>query len=79
MTKNELLQIMKKQLIVSCQALADEPLYDEKRSIMPFMAKAAKRAGVKLIRTSSIRDVVAIKKETSLPVIGIIKKGISSI
>lgn len=74
MTKNELLQIMKKQLIVSCQALADEPLYDAERSIMPFMAKAAKRAGVKLIRTSSIRDIVAIKKETSLPVIGIIKK-----
>ena len=37
------------------------------------MARAAKQAGTPAIRTSSIRDVVAIKEETGLPVIGLIK------
>lgn len=37
------------------------------------MARAAKQAGSPCIRTSSIRDVLAIKEETDLPVIGIIK------
>jgi N-acylglucosamine-6-phosphate 2-epimerase len=37
------------------------------------MARAAKQAGTPAIRTSSIRDVIAIKEETGLPVIGLIK------
>ena len=41
---------------------------------MPFMARAAKEAGSKCIRTSSIRDVVEIKKQTGLPVIGLVKR-----
>lgn len=52
---------------------AGEPLYDPDRSIMPFMARAAKEAGSPCIRTSSIRDVTAVKEATGLPVIGIIK------
>lgn len=40
---------------------------------MYLMARAAKQAGTPAIRTSSIRDVVAIKEETNLPVIGLIK------
>lgn len=40
---------------------------------MYLMARAAKQAGTPAIRTSSIRDVVAIKEETGLPVIGLIK------
>ena len=40
---------------------------------MYLMARAAKQAGTPMIRTSSIRDVVAIKEETGLPVIGLIK------
>ena len=40
---------------------------------MYLMARAAKRAGTPMIRTSSIRDVVAIKEETGLPVIGLVK------
>ena len=35
--------------------------------------RAAKQAGTPAIRTSSIRDVVAIKEESGLPVIGLIK------
>ncbi len=72
----ELVKLMKGELIVSCQALPGEPLYNEDFSIMPFMAKAAKQAGSKIIRTSSIRDVKAIKKETGLPVIGLVKRKI---
>lgn len=40
---------------------------------MYLMARAAKQAGTPAIRTSSIRDVVAIKEETGLPVIGLVK------
>ncbi len=73
LSKQELLEQIKGQLIVSCQALPTEPLYVEEKSIMYLMARAAKQAGSPCIRTSSIRDVIAIKEETNLPVIGIIK------
>ncbi len=73
MKKEELLKQMKGKVIVSCQAVPGEPLYVEEKSIMYLMARAAKQAGTPVIRTSSIRDVVAIKEETGLPVIGLIK------
>ena len=69
MTKQELLEQIKGKVIVSCQAVQGEPLYVEEKSIMYLMARAAKQAGTPMIRTSSIRDVVAIKEETGLPVI----------
>ena len=72
-SKSEILNKIKGQLIVSCQALPGEPLYVPEKSIMYLMARAAKEAGSPCIRTSSIRDVTAIKEETGLPVIGIIK------
>lgn len=71
---NEILENIKGSLIVSCQALPDEPLYCEEQSLMPFMAEAAKRAGCRCIRTSSVRDVKEIKAKTGLPVIGLIKR-----
>ncbi|MGI6215889.1 MAG: N-acetylmannosamine-6-phosphate 2-epimerase [Christensenellales bacterium] len=74
MTKEELFSIMKGSIIVSCQATPGEPLYDRERSVMPLMARAAKLAGAKMIRTSSVRDIVEIKEETGLPVIGLIKR-----
>lgn len=74
MTKQELFSLMKGTLIVSCQATPGEPLYLRDDSIMYLMARAAKQAGAKMIRTSSVRDIVAIKEETGLPVIGLIKR-----
>lgn len=70
---NDFLEKIHGKMIVSCQAVPGEPLYVEEQSIMYLMARAAARAGSPAIRTSSIRDVVAIKKETGLPVIGLMK------
>ena len=66
MTKEELFQIMKGTIIVSCQATPGEPLYDPERSVMPLMARAAKQAGAKMIRTSSVRDITGID-QTGIP------------
>lgn len=73
MKKEALFEQLKGKIIVSCQAVPGEPLYVEEKSIMYLMARAAKQAGTPAIRTSSIRDVIAIKEETGLPVIGLIK------
>lgn len=73
MNKQEFFKRIRGQVIVSCQALPGEPLYVEEKSIMYLMARAAKEAGAPAIRTSSIRDVIAIKEETGLPVIGLVK------
>lgn len=73
MTKQEILDAIHGKMIISCQAIPGEPLYLEDDSVMYLMARAAKRAGTPAIRTSSIRDVAAIKKETGLPVIGLVK------
>ena len=74
MTKEELFDLMKGTIVVSCQATPGEPLYRGDDSIMYLMARAAKLAGAKMIRTSSVRDIIAIKEETGLPVIGLIKR-----
>ena len=73
MDKQELLNKIRGQMIISCQAVEGEPLYVEEKSVMYLMARAAKQAGTPAIRTSSIRDVIAIKEETGLPVIGLVK------
>ena len=73
MEKQEFFDRIRGQMIISCQAVPGEPLYVEEKSIMYLMARAAKMAGSPAIRTSSIRDVIAIKEETGLPVIGVVK------
>lgn len=63
---------LKGKLIVSCQALDDEPLHSS--FIMGRMAAAAKQGGASGIRANSVEDIKEIKKTVDLPVVGIIKK-----
>lgn len=62
---------IKHKLIVSCQALEDEPLYGSE--IMAKMARAAEMGGASAIRANTIADIIAIKAQVNLPIIGIIK------
>lgn len=72
MTNEEVLEQIKGKLIVSCQALETEPLYDS--YIMSKMAWAAYLGGAAGIRANTVVDIKAIKEKVDLPVIGIIKQ-----
>lgn len=67
-----MLDHIKGGLVVSCQALADEPLHSS--FIMSKMALAASEGGAAGIRANSKEDITAIKQEVDLPVIGIVKR-----
>ncbi len=62
------LEQVKGKLIVSCQALPNEPLHSS--FIMSRMALAAQLAG---IRANSVVDIQAIQDEVELPIIGLSK------
>ncbi|MEH7386945.1 N-acetylmannosamine-6-phosphate 2-epimerase [Bacillus sp. JJ1521] len=72
MKKQEFLNLIYQQLIVSCQALEDEPLHGS--MYMAKMGLAAKMGGAVAIRANGKEDIIAIQKATSLPTIGIIKR-----
>lgn len=69
---NQTLDQFSKGLIVSCQALPEEPLHSS--YIMGRMAAAAVEGGAVGIRANGYSDIVEIKKTTDLPVIGIVKR-----
>lgn len=60
-------------LVVSCQALEDEPLHSAE--IMARMAEAAMIGGAVGIRCNGVEDTKAIRAKVDLPVIGLWKVG----
>lgn len=63
---------LKGRLIVSCQALPHEPLHSS--FIMGRMARAAAEGGAAGIRANTKEDILEIKQNVDLPVIGIVKR-----
>lgn len=66
------IQNLRGKLIVSCQALPDEPLHSS--FIMGRMALAAERGGACGIRANTPEDIAEIRRQVALPVIGIVKR-----
>ncbi len=69
---NQKIEALKGELIVSCQALPQEPLHSS--YIMSRMAVAAFEGGAKGIRANTKEDIKAIQGEVDLPIIGIVKR-----
>ena len=81
MTRQEILASFLEQvrggLIVSCQALEDEPLHGA--TIMARMALAAWQGGAVGIRANGPEDIAAIRAAVPLPIIGIYKDGVEGV
>ena len=69
---DKVLESIRWGLIVSCQALENEPLHSS--YIMQRMAVAAMWGGAAGIRANTVSDILKIREEVHLPMIGIIKK-----
>ncbi len=77
MDKAQFIEQVRGRLIVSCQALADEPLSGA--HIMARMAVAAQQGGAVAIRANGPADIQAIKEVVPLPLIGLYKEGDSGV
>ena len=77
MNAEAFLAAVKGKLIVSCQALEDEPLHGAE--VMAKMAIAAQIGGAAAIRANGPDDISAIKGTVNLPVIGLYKQGESGV
>jgi N-acylglucosamine-6-phosphate 2-epimerase len=68
----DVLNKIRNGLIVSCQAKENSPLDNPK--LLAAMAKAAEEGGAVGIRANWPRNIIEIKKNISVPIIGIYKK-----
>jgi N-acylglucosamine-6-phosphate 2-epimerase len=71
-SKEIVFEQLKGKLVVSCQALENEPLHGA--DVMGKMAKAAYVGGASGIRANSAADIQAIKQYVDLPIIGLVKR-----
>ena len=71
-TLEEKIASLKGKLIVSCQALPDEPLHSS--FIMGRMALAAQQGGACGIRANTKEDIAEIQQNVDLPIISIVKR-----
>lgn len=69
---NKLLEQLKGGMIVSCQAEGNDP-FNANPEYMALFAKAAEMGGAIGIRTQGIEKLKAIKRVSTLPVIGLLK------
>lgn len=69
---NERIEKLQGKLIVSCQALPNEPLHSS--FIMGRMALAANEGGAFGIRANTKEDIKEIQSQVDLPIIGIVKR-----
>jgi N-acylglucosamine-6-phosphate 2-epimerase len=69
---NEIISKLKNNIIVSCQAGKDEPMYSPEAIIL--MTKASIKGGAKAIRAESPTSIRQIKHFFDIPVIGLYKK-----
>lgn len=69
---NKLIEQLKNGMIVSCQAEGEDP-FNANPEYMALFAKAAEMGGAIGIRTQGIEKLKAIKRATTLPVIGLLK------
>ena len=66
------LEKVKGGLIVSCQALPNEPMHSS--FIMGRFARAAVEGGAVGIRANTREDIAEIKRNVTVPIIGIVKR-----
>ncbi|UZK63798.1 N-acetylmannosamine-6-phosphate 2-epimerase [Mycoplasma mycoides subsp. capri] len=67
-----LIDQIKNTLIVSCQAVDDEPLNDS--YVLSKMCYALVLGGAKVLRLSQVEHIKKIKEVVNVPIIGLIKK-----
>lgn len=72
---NDIISELKGKLIVSCQALAGNPLRGS--VFMAAMAQAAVQGGAAAIRANGVEDIKAIKEKVKVLIIGINKMSAS--
>jgi N-acylglucosamine-6-phosphate 2-epimerase len=72
----DLLDNLRGRLVVSCQPVDDGPM--DRPDITAAMARAADAGGAAGLRIEGVANLTAVRSVTSLPIIGIIKRELSS-
>ena len=70
--KTEILEALKGEVVISCQALPEEPLHSA--YIMGRMAYAAMLAGAKGIRANSVVDIKKLKPPWTSPLLELLRR-----